>query len=52
MNIIIVGQRHGKSKTSLGPPARRMLLRWFSLLIAFPGAAGYFLTMMLADEGL
>lgn len=53
MNIIIVGQRHGKSKTiSLGPTARWMLLVFLALLPFSMGAAGYFLTIMLADEGL
>lgn len=53
MNIIIVGQRHGRSKTiSLGPVARWSLLVLLSVLPFSMGAAGYFLTMMLADEGL
>ncbi len=53
MNIIIVGQRHGQSKTiSLGPLARLTLLLLLAILPFSMGAAGYYLTMLLADEGL
>lgn len=53
MNIIIVGQRHGRSKTiSLGPLARWMLIFVLAIMPFSMGAAGYFLTMLLADEGL
>ncbi len=53
MNIIIVGQRHGRSKTiSLGPVARWILTLFLAVLPFSMGAAGYYLTMMLADEGL
>ncbi len=53
MNIIIVGQRHGRSKTiSLGPLARWMLIFILAILPFSMGAAGFFLTMLLADEGL
>lgn len=53
MNIIIVGQRHGRSKTiSLGPMARWILTICLAVLPFSMGAAGYYLTMMLADEGL
>jgi len=53
MNIIIVGQRHGRSKTiSLGPLARWALTLTLAVLPFSMGAAGYYLTMMLADEGL
>ncbi|MGR6873417.1 peptidoglycan DD-metalloendopeptidase family protein [Pseudomonas sp. HK3] len=53
MNIIIVGQRHGRSKTiSLGPVARWILTLLLAVLPFSMGAAGYYLTMMLVDEGL
>lgn len=53
MNIIIVGQRHGRSKTiSLGPVARWILTFCLAVMPFSMGAAGYYLTMMLADEGL
>ncbi|GAA6133827.1 M23 family metallopeptidase [Oceaniserpentilla sp. 4NH20-0058] len=53
MNIIIVGQRHGRSKTiSLGPVARWILTFILAVMPFSMGAAGYYLTMMLADEGL
>jgi murein DD-endopeptidase MepM/ murein hydrolase activator NlpD len=53
VNIIIVGQRHGRSKTiSLGPMARWILTICLAVLPFSMGAAGYYLTMMLADEGL
>jgi murein DD-endopeptidase MepM/ murein hydrolase activator NlpD len=53
MNIIIVGQRHGRSKTiSLGPLARWTLTLSLAVMPFSMGAAGYYLTMMLADEGL
>ena len=53
MNIIIVGQRHGRSKTfSLGPVARWTLTLMLAVLPFSMGAAGYYLTMMLTDEGL
>jgi murein DD-endopeptidase MepM/ murein hydrolase activator NlpD len=53
MNIIIVGQRHGRSKTiSLGPLARWTLTLTLAVMPFSMGAAGYYLTMMLADEGL
>lgn len=53
MNIIVVGQRHGESKTyTLGSSARLML---FGFLFALPfsiGASGYWLAQHLADEGV
>lgn len=53
MNIIIVGKRHGRSKTiSLGPMARWILIFMLAVLPFSLGAAGYYLSMMLADEGL
>jgi len=53
VNIIIVGQRHGRSKTiSLGPVARWILTFVLAVMPFSMGAAGYYLTMMLADEGL
>jgi hypothetical protein len=53
MNIIIVGQRHGSSKTiSLGHLARWTLTLTLAVMPFSMGAAGYYLTMMLADEGL
>lgn len=53
MNIIIVGQRHGRSKTiSLGPVARWILTLILAVLPFSMGAAGYYLTMMLVDESL
>jgi len=53
VNIIIVGQRHGRSKTiSLGPVARWILTLFLAVMPFGMGAAGYYLTMMLADEGL
>ena len=53
MNIIIVGQRHGRSKTiSLGPLARWLLVVALAVLPFSMGAAGYFLTVLLADEVL
>jgi len=53
VNIIIVGQRHGRSKTlSLGPMARWMLVLTLAVMPFSLGAAGYYLSMMLADEGL
>jgi murein DD-endopeptidase MepM/ murein hydrolase activator NlpD len=53
VNIIIVGQRHGRSKTiSLGPVARWILTFILAVMPFSMGAAGYYLTMMLADEGL
>ena len=53
MNIIIVGQRHGRSKTfSLGPVARWVLTFILAVLPFSMGVAGYYLTMMLSDEGL
>lgn len=53
MNILIVGQRHGRSKTiSLGPVARWTLTCLLSVLPFSMGAAGYYLSMILVDEGL
>jgi murein DD-endopeptidase MepM/ murein hydrolase activator NlpD len=53
VNIIIVGQRHGRSKTiSLGPVARWILTLILAVLPFSMGAAGYYLTMMLVDESL
>lgn len=53
MNIIVVGQRHGESKTyTLGTSARVL---FFGFLFALPftmGAAGYLLAQHLADEGV
>ena len=53
MNIIIVGRRHGESRTyTLSSSARTMM---FGFLFALPfamGAAGYWLAERLADEGI
>ena len=53
MNIIIVGKRHGQSKTySLGPIVRFLLLTSLCVLPFGMGAAGYLLAAHLADQGL
>lgn len=53
MNIIIVGKRHGQSKTySLGPVARFLLLTSICVLPFAMGATGYLLAAHLADQGL
>lgn len=53
MNIIIVGKRHGQSKTySLGPVARFLLLSSLCVLPFAMGATGYLLAAHLADQGL
>ena len=53
MNIIIVGKRHGQSKTySLGPIARFLLLTSICVLPFAMGATGYLLAAHLADKGL
>jgi murein DD-endopeptidase MepM/ murein hydrolase activator NlpD len=53
MNIIIVGKRHGQSKTySLGPVARFLLLTTLCVLPFAMGATGYLLAAHLADQGL
>ncbi len=53
MNIIIVGKRHGQSKTySLGPVARFLLLSSMCVLPFAMGATGYFIAAHLADQGL
>lgn len=53
MNIIIVGKRHGQSKTySLGPVARFLLLGSLCILPFAMGATGYLLAAHLADQGL
>lgn len=53
MNIIIVGRRHGESKTyTLSASTRAVLL---GMLFALPfamGASGYWLAQHLADEGI
>lgn len=53
MNIIVVGQKHGESKTyTLGGSVR---ILFFGFLFALPfsmGAAGYWLAQHLADEGI
>lgn len=53
MNIIIVGRRHGESRTyTLSASARTVMV---GLLFALPfamGAAGYWLAERLADEGI
>lgn len=53
MNIIIVGRRHGESRTyTLSASARVVLL---GMLFALPfamGATGYWLAQHLADEGI
>ncbi|WP_430459942.1 peptidoglycan DD-metalloendopeptidase family protein [Thalassolituus sp. LLYu03] len=53
MNIIIVGRRHGESRTyTLSASARTVMI---GLLFALPfamGAAGYWLAERLADEGI
>ncbi|MGK0248262.1 MAG: murein DD-endopeptidase MepM/ murein hydrolase activator NlpD, partial [Oleispira sp.] len=52
-NIIIVGKRHGQSKTySLGPVARFLLLTSICVLPFAMGATGYLLAAHLADKGL
>ncbi|MDO6748646.1 hypothetical protein, partial [Gilvimarinus sp. 1_MG-2023] len=52
MNIIVVGQRHGESRTyRLTTPAKTLL---FGCLVALPfamGMAGFWLVDWLADEG-
>lgn len=51
MNIIIVGHRHGQSRTiSLGLLSRMMMLLVFSLLPFVFGASGYYLAAMYGDE--
>lgn len=53
MNIIIVGKRHGQSKTySMGPAARLMLLTTLCVLPFAMGATGYFIAAHLADQGI
>ena len=53
MNIIIVGKRHGQSKTySLGPAARLFVLASLCILPFAMGATGYFLAAHIADQGL
>jgi len=53
MNIIIVGKRHGQSKTySLGPVARFLLLSSLCVLPFAMGTTGYLLAAHLADQGL
>lgn len=53
MNIIVVGSRHGESKTyKLGSSARVL---FFGFLFALPftmGAVGYWLAQHLSDEGV
>lgn len=53
MNIIVVGQRHGESKTyTLGTSAKVLL---FGILFALPlsiGTASFWLAQHLADEGI
>src|SRR5690554_7440773 len=53
MNIIVVGQKHGESKTyTLGGSVR---ILFFGFLFASPfamGASGYWLAQHLADEGI
>jgi len=53
MNIIVVGQRHGESKTYTLSASARVFL--FGFLFALPfaiGASGYWLAQHLADEGI
>lgn len=53
MNIIIVGKRHGQSKTySLGPVARFLLLTSICVLPFAMGATGYLLAAHLEGQGL
>lgn len=53
MNIIVVGQRHGESKTySIGPSARALILGFLFVLPFSMGGAGYWLAQHLADEGV
>lgn len=53
MNIIIVGKKHGQSKTySLGPAARLMLFSTLCMLPFALGASGYFVAAHIADQGL
>lgn len=53
MNIIVVGQRHGESKTYTFGTSAKVL--FFGILFALPlsiGASGYWLAQHLADEGV
>lgn len=53
MNIIVVGQRHGESKTYTFGTSAKVL--FFGILFALPlsiGAGGYWLAQHLADEGI
>jgi len=53
MNIIIVGKKHGQSKTyNLGPAARLMLFSTLCMLPFAIGASGYFIAAHIADQGL
>lgn len=53
MNIIIVGRRHGESKTyTLSASARTMMFGFLFVLPFAMGAAGYWLAERLADEGI
>jgi len=53
MNIIIVGRRHGESKTyTLSASARTVMFGFLFVLPFAMGAAGYWLAERLADEGI
>lgn len=53
MNIIIVGRRHGESRTyTLSVSARAVLLGFLFALPFAMGASGYWLAQHLADEGV
>lgn len=53
MNIIIVGRRHGTSKTfTLGTAFRRLLFVALVLVPFLAGVGGFWLTKLLADENV
>ncbi|MBT11308.1 MAG: hypothetical protein CMI02_04645 [Oceanospirillaceae bacterium] len=53
MNIIIVGRRHGESRTyTLGASARTMMFGFLLVLPFAMGASGFWLAERLADEGI
>lgn len=53
MNIIIVGRRHGESKTyTLGSTAKAVMVGFLFALPFAMGASGYWLAERLADEGI
>merc|ERR1712169_145708 len=53
MNIIIVGRKHGESRTyTLGASARTMMFGFLLVLPFAMGATGFWLAERLADEGI